>query len=329
MRILVTGADGFLGSHITDALLNDGHEVVSLFHPQSAMQSYEGRSGVQVVEGDILDPESLTPAMKGVDAVIHTAAHTGIYPRRQKIIWDINLNGTQNLARAAQKAGVQRFVCIGTANSFGRGTLDSPGDETRPYMDSKYGADYMDSKRATQEWLLDFAGQTGFPALFVNPCFMIGPGDRKPGSGVMMLRLYGRKVLPISTGGRNFVDVRDVARGAVNALTMGRVGECYICGNENMPYTSIFPMFAKIMDFKSLPLRFPKALTLTYGFLSSVVAVFTRKEPAISTLIARISFGGFYYSSEKAREELKLPSSSVEQAAKDAFKWFQENGYVE
>ena len=318
MRVLVTGADGFLGSHITETLLADGHDVTALHHPASAQNTFEDDDRIRVVTGDILDPSTLAPALKGIDAVIHAAANTSIHPRRQKAVWDINLTGTQNMVAAAGNEGVRRFVCIGTANSFGRGSLDQPGDETCPYTDAIYRTDYMDSKKAVQDWLMNHVAETGFPALMINPCFMLGPGDRKPGSGVMMLRLHGRKILPISTGGRNFVDVRDVARAAVNSLEKGRIGECYICGNENIPYTRIFPLFGKIMGMdKAVPMRFPRFLTLGYGVLNSFVCWFTGKEPEISILIARVSFGGFYYSVEKARRELDLPASPVEQAARE------------
>lgn len=329
MIILVTGADGFLGGHITSILLNEGNTVRALIHPASSLNSLEKRENLEICEGDILDSESLIPVFKDVDAVIHTAASTMVYPRRHKSIWKINYEGTQNLAKMAQQHSVKRFVCIGTANSFGSGTLENPGTEDNPFTDGHYGADYMNSKRSIQDWLLNFSKETEFPVIMVNPCFMLGSGDSKPGSGVMMLRLRGRKFLPVSRGGRNFVAVRDVAQAAVNALSKGRIGECYICGNENLPYSKVFPLFAGVMGMNVPKIFFPSFFVLAYGAFSSVAAKITGKVPHVSFMMSRTSIKGSYYSTEKARKELDLPQTPVKIAADEAYQWFSENGYCD
>lgn len=327
MIILVTGADGFLGAHITSILLDEGYTVRALFHPASSLSNLDKRQNLEIFEGDILDSESLKPALEGVDAVIHTAASTMVYPRRHKSIWKINFQGTRNLAEMAHQLSIKRFVCIGTANSFGSGTLENPGTEDNPFTDGHYGADYMNSKRSIQEWLLNFSKETEFPVIMVNPCYMIGPGDSKPGSGAMMLRLRGRKFLPVSKGGRNFVAVKDVAQAAVNALKKGRIGECYICGNENLPYNTVFPLFAGIMGMNVPNVSIPSFFVLAYGAFSSVAAKITGKVPHVSFMMSRTSIKGSYYSTDKAIKELDLPQTPVKIAADEAYKWFEENGY--
>ncbi len=329
MVILVTGADGFLGSHITSILLKEGYSVRALYHPASSCSKLPNHQNLEIIEGDLLKPESLGEAFKNVAAVIHTAASTMMYPRRHKSIWKINYQGTRNLAECAAEYKVKRFINIGTANSFGAGSLNNPGTELSPYTDGQFGADYMDSKRSTQEWLLNFNTKTGFPVIIINPCYMIGPGDSKPGSGSMMLRLLGRKRLPISNGGKNFVAVKDVARAAVNAIDMGRTGECYICGNENIPYSEAFPLFAEVMGMKVPSLKISAPFILAYGAIISFIALIKRKEPFISLMMARTSLHHNYYSPEKARRELDLPQTPVRIAAAEAFKWFQENGYCD
>ncbi len=330
MVILVTGADGFLGGHITSILLDEGHTVRALYHPESSRTKLPPHKNLKIVEGNILAPESLLKIFKGsVDAVIHTAASTRMYPRRHKSIWDINFKGTKNLAECAAEYNVNRFVSIGTANSFGAGNLENPGTEKNPYTDGKLGADYMNSKRAIQDWLLEFSEKKGFPVIIINPSFMIGPGDSKPGSGTMMLRLQGRRRLPISKGGKNFVAVKDVARAAVNALTMGRIGECYICGNENLPYSRAFPLFAEVMGMNTPSLKVLSPFILAYGAGLSLISLFTKKEPFISLMMARASIHDYFYSPEKARKELDLPQTPVKTAAAEAFNWFQENGYCD
>ncbi len=155
-----------------------------------------------------------------------------------------------------------------------------------------------------QEWLLDFSVKTGFPVIILNPCWTLG-------SGVILLRLKGRRFLPISRGGRNFVAVRDVARDAVNALNRGRIGECYICGNENLPYSHAFPLFAGIMGMDSLSLPIPAPFVLAYGAINSLVVKITRKEPQVSFMMSRAGLQGKYYSPEKARRELAGPAADA------------------
>jgi dihydroflavonol-4-reductase len=329
MIILVTGADGFLGGHVTSILLEEGHTVRALYHPASSRSGLNETKNLEIVEGDLLIPETLEPAFKGIEAVIHTAASTMLYPRKHKSIWSINFQGTQNLAKFAEKHSIKRFVCIGTANSFGSGSLENPGTERNPFTGGHFGSDYMDSKRSIQEWLLNFYDKTGFPVIILNPSYMLGPGDSKPGSGVILLRLRGRKLIPVSKGGRNFVSVKDVARAAVNALSKGRIGECYICGNENLPFRKALPLFAKTMGMEVPTLSIPSFFVLAFGALSSLVAKVTRKEPLVSFMMSRTSLYDQYYSPEKARRELDLPQTSVETAALEAFTWFQENGYCD
>jgi len=329
MTILVTGADGFLGGHITSILLQEGHTVRALYHPASSCSELPENRNLGKVEGNLLEPGSLHKALENVDAVVHAAASTMMYPRRSRTIWEINFQGTRNLAEAAAEHRVKRFVSIGTANSFGAGSLEAPGTEKTPYNHGRFGADYMDSKKAVQDWLIEFHSETGFPVVIINPCYMLGSGDSKPGSGAMMLRLRGRKRLPISRGGKNFVAVKDVARAAVNALQMGRTGECYICGNENLPYSRAFPLFAEVMGMKVSSLKIAAPFVLVYGFFNSLMALISGKEPNISLMMARTSIHNNYYSPEKARRELKLPETPVQTAAAEAYEWFQENGYCD
>jgi len=329
MNVLVTGADGFLGGHITSILLQRGHSVRALYHPESSCSNIPDHENLKSIEGDLLIPASLHQALQGVDTVIHTAASTMMYPRHHPSIWKINYDGTRNLAEIAAEHRINRFVSIGTANSFGPGSLENPGNERNPYTGHRFGADYMDSKRKIQEWLLSFFSETGFPVIIINPCYMIGPGDSKPGSGSMMLRLLGRRRLPVSRGGKNFVAVKDVAVAAANALSMGLIGECYICGNENLPYREVFPLFAEVMEMNVPSIRIAAPFILAYGALITFSARLLRKEPFISFTMARTSLQGAYYSSDKARQELKLPSTPVKTAAAEAYKWFRENGYCE
>ena len=166
----------------------------------------------------------------------------------------MNIEGTENVIQAIKDNNVKRLVYVGTANSFGNGSsLDDLGDETNEYTAHKYGLD-LDSKKKAQDLLLDAVKKDGLPAIIVNPTFMIGPYDSKPSSGTMVLAIYNGKVPGYTRGGKNYIAVKDTAVAIANGITMGRIGECYILGNENLSYKDAFE---KIVYNKALNLEWP------------------------------------------------------------------------
>jgi len=327
MTIALTGADGFLGSNLSRELLSRGYRIRALVQP--------GRDTATIDELDlerapvnILDPESVSQAIEGCDAVIHTAANTSFWPARSPKIWQINLDGTKNVLEACRKHRVKRLVHVGTANTFAAGTKENPGDETRDYDSHDFRMDYMDSKYEAHRLVRSAVGKGDVPAVEVNPTFMWGPYDRVPAGGKMILRVSRKEVPGFAPGGKNCVSVKDVAVATANALTMGNVGESYILGNRNMSYAEIFNAIAGVVG-KSVPQRpFPAWLVKLTGMAGSIRGRFTGREPRLSYLMAKISCSNFYYTAAKAVRELQLPQTPVEVAIEEAHDWFLENGYV-
>ena len=328
MKVLVTGADGFLGSNIVRELLNRGFQVRGFLQ--------EGRTGqtiamlpIEKIYGDILNTSDVELAAEGCDYIIHTAANTSIWPQRSDIIIQVNYNGTLNVIRAALKAKIKRLVSIGTANSFGNGTLSNPGNEESAFTAGKYGLDYIDSKLMAQKAIQDHVKNHGLDAVIINPTFMLGPYDTKPSSGELLLALYHQKIPGYTSSGRNFIHVKDVATAACNALEMGRSGECYIMANENMTYKKFNQLVASELEIKPPGLFIPKLFILAYGLISQALAYFTRKPPVVSYTVARMSNDANYYTAAKAVEELNLPQTPIKIAIREAFNWFKENGYLD
>lgn len=328
MKVLVTGADGMLGSNIVRRLLDQNHDVRVMILPGSPSKSLTGLD-IETREGNILNPLDAATAVKGCQAVIHTAANTNIWPDRSEIVRKVNYDGTVNMVQAAQRNNIERFIFIGTANSFGFGTKEDPGDETRPYKCEKYGLDYMDSKLQAQNYVLNEVKTNGFPALTVNPTFMWGPYDSKPGAGEMILAVYKGKVPGYAVGGRNYVHANDVALAVVNALSKGRIGESYIGGHHNMDYKEAFDMIAKVVGVKAPPLAIPPFAGKLYGRLGSLYGTIFNKKPNVSYAMAHISCDGHYFTADKAVKELDMPQTSIEVAIEDCFKWLKDNGYLE
>ncbi len=328
MRVFVTGADGFLGSNLLRELLKQNRQVVALVQNGRDHSNIEDLD-IEIREGDLLDPESLIRHSADCDAIIHTAANTDIWPPRQQFVNKINIEGTRNILHTCKANNIKRLVYVGTANSFGFGSLDDLGDETKPYKAAKYGLDYMDSKYAVQQMVTEAARSGEVPAVIVNPTFMYGPYDSKPGPGVMLIGIYHEKAPGYSPGGRNLVSVKDASVAIANALERGRIGESYILAGENLNYKDLFAMMAEVAGSKPPTFPVPAWATLIFGIVSSFFGRLFNYKPKVSKEMAMISIDKHYFSSKKAQEELGLPQTPVKIAIQEAFDWFRENGYLQ
>ncbi len=323
MKILVTGADGLLGSNLVRELLNRDHQVRAFVQSGRSTGTLHSLK-LEQFEGDLLNKESLDKAFEGVDAVIHTAASVKIWPVNSKTNVEINVTGTSNVIQMALKHKVVRMIHVGTATSFGYGTKQNPGTEENPYRGSRYQLGYLDSKFNAHQLVLDSVKQ-GLQAVIVNPTFLIGPFDSAPSSGAMIMAIYKNSIPGYAPGGKNYISVKDASIAIANAITMGRIGEGYILGNKNMNYHEAFSMIARIVGTKAPTLKLPRLAVLSYGWLGSFIGSITGRAPAVSYPVARISCDGHYYSARKAVNELLLPQTPIEIAMQDAFDWLLKN----
>lgn len=333
-RVLVTGANGFLGRHLVAELLRRGYPVRALVRPGSgmagplpALQSLP----IEVCEFDLAPAAAkttMTSLAAGCGAIIHAAALAQVNPARNPAVVLANLSGTENALRMSRQAGIERFIYVGTANVFGFGSQQQPGDETRPYAGRRYGLDYMDSKRAATDLVLRAVAQEQLPAVLVHPTFMLGPGDAKPTSNALLLELHAGHLPGYPLGGKNYVHVRDVAVACVNALTQGRVGESYILGNENMSYEAAFELMASVLGVTAPRWPVPPPLASLYGRLSDWQARLTGRPAQVNRAMAAVSNDGHYFTPQKARRELALSQTPIPQAVAEAFAWFTTHGYV-
>ncbi len=324
--ILVTGADGFLGSNVVRQLLASGYRVRAMQQPGRDTGNLDNLA-VESMTSDILVETDRRRVLSGVHAVIHTIASTSVWPSRDPFLWKLNHEIPVSFAREARQAGVARFIHVGTANSFAAGTLSAPGTEEGGYDALRFGLDYQDSKRIAQESLLGL-GDAGPEIVVVNPSFMFGPFDSKPGSGEMIIKVAHGKVPGNSPGGRCFADVRNVARGIAAALEKGVPGRCYILGGENLSYRQIFDLIGDAAGVKTRRLDLPAPAILALGAVSSLAASITGKPPRISFPMARIACEDQYYSSGRAISELGYSITPVRDGIAAAIEWFKAKGML-
>lgn len=328
MKVLVTGPDGVLGSNLVRILLHDGYEVSVLLIDKSLPTITLDGLNIKRYYGNILDPDSLDQPFADNQFVIHAAASTVVYPARSEMVNKVNVEGTKNIIKAALKHNIERLVYVGTANSFGFGSLENLGDENNEYTAGKYGLDYMDSKKKAQDLVLESVQNDALPAVIVNPTFMIGPYDSKPSSGAMIVALYRGKVPGYTSGGKNYIAVKDAARAMVNAIKQGRVGECYILGNHNLTFKNSFELIANTIGVKPPKRKMSSFIVRAYGSINSFFAKLFGYTPSVTKELAIISCETQYYSSEKARRELGLPNTPLSVAVKECFDWLQQNNYL-
>jgi len=325
--ILLTGANGFLGSHIARELLARRYVVRALVRRGSDRSTLAGLP-IEFVEGDLGNPDDVVRATETCTAIVHAAALAQVNPARNPAVWAVNKTGTEHVLKAAQQAGTSRLVYVGTANVFGFGTKAKPGNETTPYAGQRYGVDYMDSKLAATELVTQAALAGNVPAVLVHPTFLVGPLDSKPTSGAMLLAVARKQVPGYTAGGKNFIHVRDAATATVNALTVGRIGESYILGNENLTYHEAFSLMANLAGVRAPRFFIPPALTRLYGRVNDWRTRLTGASAQVTAPMAMIANDGHYFSAQKAITELNLSQTPIRQAIQEAYDWFSTHGHV-
>lgn len=327
MKVLVTGADGMLGSHICRALISREYQVRAMIQPGRTTDTLD-ELDVERVECDLLKYEDMERALSAADAVIHTAASTQIWPGRSPTIWKINFEGTKLLAKAVLESDTKKFIHIGTANSFGPGSKEHPGTEQHSYRGAKYKLDYQDSKKAAQEYLLGLAASHKLPVTIINPSFMFGAYDSKPGTGAMVIAIYRGNLLGYPSGGRSYVAAKDVADCAVNALARGRNGECYLASGTNLNYKEIFQLIADTLEVDAPRVPIPDLMIEMVGLIGSMWGTLRKQPPMLSYPMARLAHTDCYYSNAKAVNELGMSLSPLENAISECFAWLKEHRYM-
>lgn len=328
MKVLVTGANGFLGSHIVRVLLEKEYEVKAFIMKGTTENTLQGLT-YEVFYGNLLNSEDISSAIQNCDYIIHTAAITDMWPSKNEFSWKLNFEVVKEIAKAVKMNQIQKFIHVGTANSFGYGSKEYPGNEKSEFNSGVYGLDYIDSKKAAQDFLLQKHSENKLPVVIINPTFMIGEYDAKPGPGEMILPVITGKVPGFAAGGRCFAYVKDVAYGCVNAITKGKIGECYITGGQNMNYKEFFGLISDIAAVKKLKMKIPTFVAVFFAALVEIFAKIGKKKPMLTRTMAKIAGDGHYYSSSKAIRELELPQTDIKIALERAIEWYKLNGYIQ
>lgn len=328
MKIFVTGATGFVGHHVARALAGEGAELRLLVRKSSNLANLEGIPGETCV-GDLAQPETLKSALAGCHAVAHVAADYRLWIPKPEAMYRANVDGTRELLRMAREAKVLRFVYTSSVATMHFRTDGIPTDEDEPVMLAEMVGHYKRSKFMAEQQAIA-AAQSGQQVIILNPTTPIGPNDRKPTpTGRIFVDFLNRKFPAYVDTGLNLVDVSEVARAHVAALTKGEPGRRYILGGENLTLKQILDKMSAITGIPSPTMKIPFGVAATYAFFEEWITGRIRgKEPRATLEEVRMGRKKMFASSARAERELGFRVVPVYAAMRAAIEWFRTNGYV-
>src|SRR2546427_7913777 len=333
MKAFVTGATGFVGSHVARVLTEQGADLRLLIRSSSDPKNIEGLKAERVV-GDLCDPSSLEKGISGCDVVFHVAADYRLWIRDPEQMYRSNVEGTRTILEAARKNSVRRVVYTSSVGTIGLASNRHLADENSPVVLENMIGHYKRSKFMAEQVALDAskdsAGTNGMDVVVVNPTTPIGEQDIKPTpTGRIIVDFLKKKFPAYVDTGLNLVDVAECARGHVAALEKGRSGERYILGGENLTLKEILDKLAEITGLRSPKVRVPYVVALVTGVVDEVVTGrILRREPRATIDAVRMGRKKMFVSSAKAERELGWKTVPVDGALRRAVEWFQDNGYA-
>jgi dihydroflavonol-4-reductase len=326
MKVFVTGSTGFVGHHVAKALAAQGADLRFLVRKTSNLSNLEGIPGDTVV-GDLLNPDSYSPALTDCEAVLHVAADYRLWIRDPDAMYRANVDGTRDLLRAAREAGVRRVVYTSSVATMHFRTDGVVINEDTPVSLDDMVGHYKRSKFLAEQQAIA-AAQDGQQVIILNPTTPIGPNDSKPTpTGRIFVDFLNRKFPAYMDTGLNLVDVAEVAKTHVDALTVGTPGRRYILGGENLTLKQILDKMSAITGIPSPKVEIPFAVAATYSFFEELITGRIRgKEPRATLEEVRMGRKKMFASSARAQQELGFRIAPVYPAMRAAIQWFRAHG---
>jgi dihydroflavonol-4-reductase len=328
MIAFVTGATGFLGSHLARVLAEQGADLRLLVRASSNTKNIDDLKADRVI-GDLRDPASLEKGIAGCDAIFHVAADYRLWVRDPDEMYRSNVEGTRAILSAARNNNVRRMVYTSSVATMGFTSNGQPADEDSPVSLEKMIGPYKRSKFMAERVAIE-AARAGQDVVIVNPTTPVGERDIKPTpTGRIVVDFLKRKFPAYVDTGLNLVDATECARGHIAAFERARSGERHILGGENLTLKQILDKLGAITGLPSPAIRVPYVMALATGVVDEVITGRIRgKEPRATIDAVRMGRKKMFVSSAKAERELGWKCTPVGDALRRAVEWFQQNGYA-
>lgn len=316
-HVFITGISGLLGANLVPLLLGQGFIVKALLRNLKNYRELQHQN-LTLIQGNLMD--DLSGYLENIDIFIHIAAETAQNLLNYKDYYNPNVKAAVHLQKLCIQKKVKKFIFISSANTLGFGTLENLGDENQvmkfPFTESFYAQ----SKKEAEDFLLLKKDQ--IETLILNPTFMLGEKDSKPSSGKIILMILNKKLVFYPSGGKNFVHVKDVAQGIINAINYGKNGEKYLLAGENLSYQSFFKKFNQLSGQKTVLIPLPNFLLIFLGFFGNFLRFFNIKTELNSTNMKILRINN-YFSNQKSVQELHIKYHTVDEAIGEALVYFK------
>jgi dihydroflavonol-4-reductase len=324
VTVLVTGGTGVVGRPIVERLLADGADVRALARSDAAAAAL-GELGAGPARGDVLDPEALEAAMRGCELVYHAAGYNTFCLRDPAPMFAVNVRGSENVVRAAARAGVGRVVYTSSAATLGerKGTIGSEGSEHRGWFLSNYERSKFEAERA----VLAAADEAGIEVVCVNPASAQGPG-RATGSTKLLLDYLNGKLKAVVDSTLSLVDIADCTTGHLLAASAGRPGERYVLSGATLTVREGLSLLTGLTGVERPVRTVPPWVASAIGVAAEMVGRLTREKPRICRELARTLVHGHAYDGSKATRELGLRYTPIEETLRRTLEWWVEQGLV-
>ena len=314
-KTLVTGATGFIGSHLVRALAERGDELKLLLRRSSRVEHLADVEFSRAT-GDVIDRRTVKRAMRDVERVFHCAGTTSLRRQDRQRVYRLNVEGTRNVLGAAAEAGVERVVHTSSVAAVGPAAAGKAVDESQPFTAGGLGIAYVNSKHEAEVEALRLAAQ-GLDVVIVNPTFVLGPESPSGTSMGLVKRFLLRRIPAYVEGALNIVDVRDVAEGHLLADSKGRSGERYILGGRNFTLQRLFADLARISGIPPPPLRLPTRFARAGAEVADLLGL------PLPVSSDEIRSGVLWWTARngKAKRELGFHPRPHEETLEDAVRW--------
>jgi len=331
MRLFITGATGFVGSHVARLAAEQGAELRLLTRKTSKTENLP--KNAELVQGDLRDPTAFAAALRGCEALIHVAADYRLWVPDPAEMYKANVEGTRELLRLAREAGVRRVVYTSSVATVGfappRNGQHVIVDEETPVSEADMIGHYKRSKWLAEQEALA-AARVGQEVILLNPTTPVGAMDVKPTpTGRIIVDFLNKKFPAYVETGLNLVDVEEIARMHLTALERARFGERYILGGENLTLKQILDRLATITGLPSPTMKVPHFVAMAFAFFDETITGNLRgREPRATVEAVRMGKKMMWASSAKAERELGWRVLPVDAALRSAVQWFVANGYA-
>jgi len=313
VKILVTGGTGFLGAHLVERLLAAGHSVrVITRSPASSKQQ-----GIELLQGDLQDLQSLNRAVCSVEALYHLAGLVSFNPADGRTMYQLHVDGTRRLLEAAREAGVQRIILASTSGTIAVSKSDAVASEEADYPIAVVGRwPYYLSKIYQEKLALRFCQEHSIPLVVLNPSLFLGPGDDRLSSAWIISKFLNRDIPAMPSGGISFVDCRDAADAFAAALTGGEVFGRHLMG-VNMSFKEFFGRLSRLTGVAAPALRLPSQANVLGVSLLERWSKLRGLDPPIDRHSVDIGEHFFYVDSSKAERLLGFRARDPQQTLLD------------